>query len=59
MNIKKIIPLFAIAILANSFVSTYAQETIAAPSKYVMKKDGDGDGVKNKRDKFCKSKLCF
>lgn len=51
MNIKKIIPLFAILLFANSLSAIYAQPKVASPSKYVMKKDSDGDGVKNKRDK--------
>ncbi|MGG9970892.1 OmpA family protein [Ferruginibacter sp. SUN002] len=51
MNIKKLMSLFAIVLFANSFLPVYAQEKVATPSKYVMKKDGDGDGVKNKRDK--------
>jgi len=34
-----------------SLLHGYAQTTPETPSKFDMKKDGDGDGVKNKRDK--------
>ncbi len=36
-------------LLATAFTSLYSQN--APPSKFEMKKDGDGDGVKNKIDK--------
>ncbi|UEG50889.1 OmpA family protein [Ferruginibacter lapsinanis] len=51
MKHLQIIQLFAIMLLANIFLPVYAQAQATPPSKYSMKKDGDGDGVKNKRDK--------
>ena len=48
MFLKKIIKLLPLVFFMNTIVGLYAQ---TAPSKYDMKKDGDGDGVKNKRDK--------
>jgi OmpA-OmpF porin, OOP family len=49
MNYKKIISLLPVMLLATAFSSLCAQNE--PPSKFEMKKDGDGDGVKNKRDK--------
>jgi len=49
MNFKKAISLLPIILLLIAFSPIYAQDN--APSKFEMKKDGDGDGVKNKRDK--------
>jgi OmpA-OmpF porin, OOP family len=49
MNGKKIIQLFPALLLLLAFSPVFAQND--APSKFEMKKDGDGDGVKNKRDK--------
>jgi len=49
MNFKKTISLLPIILLLIAFSPIYAQDN--APSKFEMKKDGDGDGVKNKRDK--------
>lgn len=51
MNFKKIIRLLAVIFLVTAFSPLYAQKETPSPSKYDMKKDGDGDGVKNKRDK--------
>ncbi len=51
MNFKKIIRLFAVLFLVTAFSPAYAQNNTPAPSKFDMKKDADGDGVKNKRDK--------
>jgi len=50
MNSKKIIQLLTVLLFAASF-SSAAQSTTAPPSKYEIKKDADGDGVKNKQDK--------
>jgi OmpA-OmpF porin, OOP family len=49
MNCKKIIRLIQVMLLVIAFVPVYAQND--SPSKFEIKKDGDGDGVKNKRDK--------
>ena len=46
---KKISRLLSVIFLATLFTPLFAQE--AAPSKFEMKKDSDGDGVKNKNDK--------
>lgn len=51
MNYKKIITLLPVIFLVNFLLPVYSQNDPAAPSKFDMKKDGDGDGVKNKRDK--------
>ena len=51
MSFKKSFPLLTILFFVSSFNSIYAQNEPVAPSKFDMKKDGDGDGVKNKRDK--------
>lgn len=51
MYFKKIIKVLPVIFFINITVGLYAQTAPAAPSKYDMKKDGDGDGVKNKRDK--------
>lgn len=48
MFFRKILPLFFVFLFATATTPLFAQET---PSKFEMKKDGDGDGVKNKRDK--------
>ena len=49
MNYQKISRLFAIIFFLTAFAPLFAQ--VQSPSKFEMKKDGDGDGVKNKRDK--------
>jgi outer membrane protein OmpA-like peptidoglycan-associated protein len=49
MNCKKIMKLLGIMLLVIAFSPAYAQND--PPSKFEMKKDADGDGVKNKRDK--------
>jgi OmpA-OmpF porin, OOP family len=49
MNYRKITGLLLAMFFATAFSSLYAQND--PPSKFEMKKDGDGDGVKNKRDK--------
>jgi OmpA-OmpF porin, OOP family len=51
MNAKKIRRLLTLVFFVISFSSLYAQNEPLQPSKFDMKKDGDGDGVKNKRDK--------
>ncbi|MGB3006097.1 MAG: thrombospondin type 3 repeat-containing protein [Chitinophagaceae bacterium] len=51
MNIKTIIRLFTALFFATSISPIYAQNPTSPPSKYDIKKDGDGDGVKNKKDK--------
>lgn len=51
MNGKKMMRLLVVACLIGTVLPSYAQNEPAAPSKFDMKKDGDGDGVKNKRDK--------
>jgi len=51
MKIRKIINLLAVMFLVTAFSPLYAQDKTPPPSKFDMKKDGDGDGVKNKRDK--------
>lgn len=48
MNGKKIIRMFSVLLLLFAFSPVFAQND--APSKFEMKKDSDGDGVKNKRD---------
>lgn len=48
---NKIIKLLTAFFFVTAFSSVYGQNEPAAPSKFDMKKDGDGDGVKNKRDK--------
>ncbi len=47
MSLRKIIPLFTVILFAAAVTPLFAQDN---PSKFEMKKDGDGDGVKNKRD---------
>lgn len=49
MNYKKNVRLLTLILFIAAFSPLYAQEP--APSKFEMKKDGDNDGVKNKRDK--------
>ena len=49
MICKKMIRLLQVMLLAIAFSPVYAQND--APSKFEQKKDGDADGVKNKRDK--------
>lgn len=49
-HINRIIFLGGI-LLATLSTPLSAQTSTTAPSKFEMKKDGDGDGVKNKRDK--------
>ena len=49
MNYQKIISLLTIYFFVTAFTPLAAQ--VQTPSKYEMKKDSDGDGVKNKRDK--------
>lgn len=50
MNYKRIVRLLTVMFFVTAFLPLYAQNEIPAPSKFEMKKDGDGDGVKNKRD---------
>jgi OmpA-OmpF porin, OOP family len=49
MSYKKISRLIIIMFFVTAFTPLLAQ--VDAPSKFEMKKDTDGDGVKNKRDK--------
>ncbi len=49
MTFKKNISLLTIILFATAFTPLFAQDN--TPSKFEMKKDGDGDGVKNKIDK--------
>ncbi|MCW3091732.1 MAG: hypothetical protein JWP81_2801 [Ferruginibacter sp.] len=49
MTLKKFSRLLTILFFVTAFTPLFAQ--VEAPSKFVMKKDTDGDGVKNKRDK--------
>lgn len=51
MNYKKIKRLLTVLIFAISFSGVNAQTATTKPSKYTIKKDNDGDGVKNNRDK--------
>ncbi len=46
MSLKKISAFVTIMFLANTASPLFAQ--VEAPSKFEMKKDGDGDGVKLK-----------
>jgi outer membrane protein OmpA-like peptidoglycan-associated protein len=48
---KKLIQLLTVMFLVTVTSTLYAQNNPPTPSKFDMKKDGDGDGVKNKRDK--------
>ena len=48
---KKITGLLMALFFVSAGLSLSAQTETTAPSKFDMKKDGDGDGVKNKRDK--------
>lgn len=48
---KKIIQFLTVLFFITALSPLYAQSQTSAPSKFEMKKDGDGDGVKNKRDK--------
>ncbi len=51
MNYKLVRRLLIPILFATAFSPLYAQNDPASPTKFDMKKDGDGDGVKNKRDK--------
>lgn len=51
MTPKKIIALLTTLFFVNAFSPLHSQDGTVSPSKFDMKKDGDGDGVKNKRDK--------
>ncbi len=51
MNCIKIARLFSVILFAAVCLPLYSQNETPAPSKFEMKKDGDGDGVKNKSDK--------
>jgi OmpA-OmpF porin, OOP family len=51
MHNNKIISILLILLFINAFSPLHSQSSTLAPSKFDMKKDGDGDGVKNKRDK--------
>lgn len=51
MKYTKLLLLAVLMLLATGFSPLLAQNNNPAPSKFEMKKDGDGDGVKNKRDK--------
>lgn len=48
---KTIKQLLVVLFFSMTFLPLLAQSDEPAPSKFEMKKDGDGDGVKNKRDK--------
>ncbi len=48
---KKIAGLLMILFFITAGTQIFAQTETTDPSKFDMKKDGDGDGVKNKRDK--------
>jgi OOP family OmpA-OmpF porin len=49
MNCKKIMRILPVMLFVFAFTTVHTQTT--PPSKFEMKKDGDGDGVKNKIDK--------
>jgi len=51
MNIKKVIKFLPVLFFVASSLTLAAQNGTTAPSKYEIKKDEDGDGVKNKQDK--------
>jgi OmpA-OmpF porin, OOP family len=51
MRYKKITGLLSAMFFIIAFLPLYAQNDTPTPSKFEMKKDADGDGVKNKRDK--------
>lgn len=51
MFYKDFIKLITLMLFVFSFSTLSAQNDVTAPSKFDMKKDADGDGVKNKRDK--------
>jgi OmpA-OmpF porin, OOP family len=51
MFYKHFIRLITLLLFVFSFTTLSAQNDVTPPSKFDMKKDADGDGVKNKRDK--------
>lgn len=51
MSYKIIKGILSIFIFSISFTGLYAQDAAPKPSKFAIKKDADGDGVKNNRDK--------
>ena len=51
MNLKKPITLLILLFFVNACLPLYAQEPTTPTPKYSLKKDVDGDGVKNKSDK--------
>ena len=51
MKNKKIVQLLTVLFFVTVFLPLYSQNETPPPSKFEMKKDADGDGVKNKRDK--------
>jgi outer membrane protein OmpA-like peptidoglycan-associated protein len=51
MNIKNIIRLFAALFIVTAISPLNAQNQTSPLSKYEIKNDRDGDGIKNKRDK--------
>lgn len=51
MKYTKLLLLAVLFLLTTGISPLLAQDNNPAPSKFEMKKDGDGDGVKNKRDK--------
>lgn len=51
MRNKYILRLLSVLIFAMTVSGLNAQNTVDKPSKYTIKKDNDGDGVKNKKDK--------
>src|SRR5688572_4548458 len=51
MIYRKILRLITVIMFLSAFTPLYGQNDPQSPSKFDMKKDGDGDGVKNKRDK--------
>ncbi len=50
MNFKKTLMLLPVMLLITAVSPLYAQNNPPPPSKYDIKKDADGDGVKDKRD---------
>jgi len=51
MKYYKIFQLLVVMLFVSAFLPVFSQSATSAPSKFDMKKDGDGDGVKNKIDK--------
>ncbi len=51
MNINKIKLFLSALFLITVFSPSYAQNDVVAQSKYTIREDADGDGVKNRKDK--------